>query len=110
MLGLFREKLCGIDNESILRSFQISCNRSNISRRVAVIAGVGQFGGGGGAAVAPGGGAAAGMGGGGLRRRWQQLGYGYGGGSLAAERLRQLGTCGSVGSGGGGGGAIARRA
>ena len=23
--------------------------------------------------------------------RWQQLGYGYGGGSLAAERLRQLG-------------------
>ena len=42
--------------------------------------------------------------------RWQQLGYGYGGGSLAAGRLRQLGgTCGSVGSGGGGGGAIARR-
>ena len=33
-------------------------------RRVAVIAGVGQFGGGCGAAVAPGGGAAAGMGGG----------------------------------------------
>ncbi len=37
--------------------------RSNISRRVTVIAGVGQFGGGG-AAVAPGGGTAAGMGGG----------------------------------------------
>ena len=38
--------------------------RSNILRRVAVIAGVRQFGGGCGAAVAPGGGAAAGMGGG----------------------------------------------
>ena len=51
--------------------------RSNISRRVAVIAGVGQFGGGGGAAVAPG---------------WRRCGHGGSLVAAVAQRRRQHGS------------------